>query len=73
MKASRMIELLAKTIEKHGDLDVVTFDRCTECDGFVRKVTVRMSDENGDMPYCTPNGSVIGTPETEYVVLFSDD
>lgn len=74
MKASRMIELLQKTIENHGDLDVVTFDRSNETDGFVRKVTVRKTDEDGCLPYdghdC--DDSVVEEPNTEFVVLFNN-
>ena len=40
MKASRLIELLQKTIENHGDLDVVAYNGTDECDGKVHKVKV---------------------------------
>ena len=72
MKASRMIELLQKTIENHGDLDVVTYDRCNENDGFIHKVTVQKSDDNGEMDYYCAGDSVINTPLKEYVVLFNN-
>ena len=60
MKASRLIELLLKTIENHGDLDVVAYNRTDECDGKVRKVKVhtyglndetQAPDEEYGMPY----------------------
>ena len=72
MKASRMIELLEKCIENHGDLDVVTYDRLNENDGFVRKVTVRKSDSEGKMEYYCCGDSAVETPDTEYVVLFNN-
>ena len=72
MKASRMIELLEKCIENHGDLEVVTYDRCNENDGFIRKVTVRKSDDDGKMEYYCAGDSVVDTPNTEYVVLFNN-
>lgn len=73
MKASRMIELLQKTIENHGDLDVVQCDRENGTDGRVLKVTVRKSDENGYMPYeADVEESVVDTPDQEYVVLYSN-
>ena len=74
MKASRMIELLQKCIENHGDLDVVQCDRENETDGEILKVTVRKSDENGVMPYdgVDVEDSVVVSPNTEYVVLFNN-
>jgi len=73
MKASRMIELLAKTIANHGDLEVVQYDRATENDGMVTKVVVRESNEYGEMPYevyC--DDYAVDAPNTEYVVLMSN-
>lgn len=73
MKASRMIELLTKTIANHGDLEVVQYDRATENDGMVTKVVVRESNEYGEMPYdvyC--DDYAVGEPCKEYVVLMSN-
>lgn len=73
MKASRMIELLQKTIDNHGDLDVVAFDRDTTGDGFVHKVTVRKTDEDGYLPAeCLADDAVNKADNTEYVVLFTN-
>ncbi len=73
MKASRMIELLEKCIENHGDLDVVAFDRDTTGDGFVRKVTVRKTDEDGYLPdECCAEDGVEKDTDTEYVILFTN-
>lgn len=68
MKASRLIELLQKTIENHGDLDVVAYNRTNECDGRVRKVKVhtyglngetQVPDEEYGMPYYCAGDSVL--------------
>lgn len=73
MKASRMIELLAKTIKNHGDLEVVQYDRLTENDGMVSKVVVRESNEYGEMPYeCSCDDYAVDAPNTQYVVLMSN-
>ena len=68
MKASRLIELLQKTIENHGDLDVLAYNGTDECDGKVRKVKVhrygmdeesQVPSEDCGMPYYCAGNSVL--------------
>ena len=85
MKASRLVELLQKTIENHGDLDVLAYNRTEEADGRVRKVQVKTFEaetegEDAGMPYYCANGSVLDSlvengedlVGREYVVLYND-
>ena len=45
MKISRMIELLEKVKENHGDVEVVAYNRIDEANGFVKKVTFADSEK----------------------------
>ena len=83
MKASRLIELLQKTIENHGDLDVLAYN------GKVHKVKVhayglndetQTPDENYGMPYYCAGDSVLDIDKQDgkdvfmkqFVVLYND-
>lgn len=79
MKASRLIELLQKTIENHGDLDVLAYNGTNECDGNVHKVEVhtyglnnktQTPDENYGMPYYCSGYSVLDIDKEEGKDIF---
>lgn len=79
MKASRLIELLQKTIENHGDLDVLAYNECEEADGKVKRVKVQKYEEDGMPYYCKGFSTIEYDKESgkdvegnEYVVLYNE-